>query len=421
MKKLVSLLLILTLALTLGGVASAEKKWEGHTIVFASWGDGAEKAATEKVIAAFEEATGCKVNYINISSDYDTKVTAMVAAGETIDCAQLESGSIAYPMAAEGLLEPLDSYIEDSGINMDDYVAASCYYDDNGNLIAWSGCIELMCLFYSRDVFDEAGLPYPPSDPDEAWTWDEFVDVATKLTKDANGLTPADEGFDPEHIVRYGVNPDIWWPVWGSFIASNGGSMVDSEGNFTMNQPEAVEALQALIDLKLVDHVAPSVTASQSLPASDVALLTGTYGMVIGGHGDTTMIPLVSKATVNGVPVSQFASKKKLEEAVANTMVGGATLTKLIGTSAWYAPGAAASMMVEAILHDQKKLVPCCCYLDGEYGQKDICIGVPAIIGRKGIEKIVKIDLSKEEAEKFAASADAVRKTNNVLHEIKAI
>ena len=144
-------------------------------------------------------------------------------------------------------------------------------------------------------------------------------------------------------------------------------------------------------------------------------------GMVIGGHGDTTMIPLVSKATVNGVPVSQFASKKKLEEAVANTMVGGATLTKLIGTSAWYAPGAGAAMMVEAILNDQKKMVPCCCYLDGEYGQKDICIGVPAIIGRKGIEKIVKIDLTKEEAEKFAASAEAVRKTNNILHEIKAL
>ena len=144
-------------------------------------------------------------------------------------------------------------------------------------------------------------------------------------------------------------------------------------------------------------------------------------GMVIGGHGDTTMIPLVSKATVNGVPVSQFASKKKLQEAVQNTMVGGATLTKLIGTSAWYAPGAAAAMMVEAILNDQKKLIPCSCYLEGEYGQEDICIGVPAIIGRKGIEKIVKIELTKEEAEKFAASADAVRKTNNVLHEIKAL
>jgi malate dehydrogenase len=144
-------------------------------------------------------------------------------------------------------------------------------------------------------------------------------------------------------------------------------------------------------------------------------------GMVIGGHGDTTMIPLLSKATVNGVPVTQFASKKKLQEAVAATMVGGATLTKLIGTSAWYAPGAAASMMVEAILNDQKKLIPCSCYLEGEYGQNDICIGVPAIIGRKGIEKIVEIELTKKEESKFAESAAAVRKTNNILHEIKAL
>ena len=131
------------------------------------------------------------------------------------------------------------------------------------------------------------------------------------------------------------------------------------------------------------------------------ANINNVDGMVIGGHGDTTMIPLLSKASVNGVPVTQFASKKKLEEAVASTMVGGATLTKLIGTSAWYAPGAAASMMVESILHDQKKIVPCCCYLEGEYGQNDICIGVPAVIGRKGIEKIVKLDLTKEEAAKF--------------------
>ena len=136
------------------------------------------------------------------------------------------------------------------------------------------------------------------------------------------------------------------------------------------------------------------------------ANINNVDGMVIGGHG---------------VPVTQFASKKKLEEAVASTMVGGATLTKLIGTSAWYAPGAAASMMVESILHDQKKIVPCCCYLEGEYGQNDICIGVPAVIGRKGIEKIVKLDLTKEEAAKFEASAAAVRKTNQVLHEIKAL
>lgn len=145
-------------------------------------------------------------------------------------------------------------------------------------------------------------------------------------------------------------------------------------------------------------------------------------GMVIGGHGDTTMIPLVSKASVKGVPVTELCKDKAvLDKVVADTMVGGATLTKLIGTSAWYAPGAAAAMMVEAILNDQKKMIPCSCYLEGEYGQEDICIGVPAIIGRKGIEKIVKIDFTKEEAAKFAESAAAVRKTNEVLREIKAL
>ncbi|MCH5330945.1 MAG: malate dehydrogenase [Alistipes sp.] len=144
-------------------------------------------------------------------------------------------------------------------------------------------------------------------------------------------------------------------------------------------------------------------------------------GMVIGGHGDTTMIPLVSKATVKGVPVSQMLSKKKLAQVAADTMVGGATLTGLLGTSAWYAPGAAASSVVESILKDQKRIIPCSCYLEGEYGQEDIFIGVPAVIGRKGVEKIVNVELTKDEQEKFAASADAVRKVNNVLHEIGAI
>ena len=286
MKKLISLMLVLAMVLVCctGALADGGKKWEGHSIVFAGWGDGAEKTATEAAIAAFEDATGCKVTYINNNSDFDTKITAMVAANEQIDCAMLESGSIAYPMAKEGILIPLDDYMAASEISMDDYVASSYYYDDEGKIISWSGCIELMTLFYAREVFDEAGLPYPPSNPDEAWTWDEFVDVCIKLTKDANGLTPADEGFDPENIVRYGVNASVWWPVWGSFILSNGGQVVDENGEFAMNKPEAVEALQGFCDLKNVQHVAPTVTASESLPSSDVALLTGTYAMVIGGQ-----------------------------------------------------------------------------------------------------------------------------------------
>ncbi len=141
-------------------------------------------------------------------------------------------------------------------------------------------------------------------------------------------------------------------------------------------------------------------------------------GMVIGGHGDTTMVPLLSCATYKGMPVDHFASDEVLEKAAAETMVGGATLTGLLGTSAWYAPGAAAAYVVESILKDQKKVVPSCVMLDGEYGLKDICIGVPAVIGRKGAEKVLEVRMSEDEKEKFAASAAAVRKTNDVLKEL---
>lgn len=145
-------------------------------------------------------------------------------------------------------------------------------------------------------------------------------------------------------------------------------------------------------------------------------------GMVIGGHGDTTMIPLVSKATVKGVPVTELCSDKAvLDKVVADTMVGGATLTKLLGTSAWYAPGAAAAMVVESIVRDQKKIVPSCVYLEGEYGQNDICIGVPAMIGKNGVEKVIEIALTAEEKEAFEKSAAAVRKTNAILNEIGAL
>lgn len=144
-------------------------------------------------------------------------------------------------------------------------------------------------------------------------------------------------------------------------------------------------------------------------------------GMVIGGHGDTTMIPLARLATYKGIPVSTLLSAEKLDEVVKSTMVGGATLTKLLGTSAWYAPGAAGAFVVESIIRDQKKMIPSCVALDGEYGQSDICIGVPAIIGRNGVEKVVELELTAEEKALFEQSAAAVRKTNAVLKEINAL
>lgn len=145
-------------------------------------------------------------------------------------------------------------------------------------------------------------------------------------------------------------------------------------------------------------------------------------GMVIGGHGDTTMIPLVSKASVKGVPVTELCKDKAvLDKVVADTMVGGATLTKLLGTSAWYAPGAAAAMVVESIVCDQKKIVPSCVYLEGEYGQKDICIGVPTVIGKNGAEKVIEVALTADEKAAFEKSAEAVRATNAVLKEINVL
>ena len=146
-----------------------------------------------------------------------------------------------------------------------------------------------------------------------------------------------------------------------------------------------------------------------NVPASDL------QGYVIGGHGDTTMIPLTRLATYNGAPVSQTLNAETLKKVAADTMVGGATLTSMLGTSAWYAPGASVAALVDSILNDQKKLYTCCVALNGEYGQKDICLGVPVVIGRNGWEKIVDFNLNDEEKAAFAKSADAVRNMNNVL------
>jgi malate dehydrogenase len=137
--------------------------------------------------------------------------------------------------------------------------------------------------------------------------------------------------------------------------------------------------------------------------------------LVVGGHGDTTMIPLIRYATWNSAPVTDFLSAEQQQQIVNDTMVGGATLTKLIGTSAWYAPGAAGAALVESIVRDEKKLFTCCVSLEGEYGQSDICLGVPVTIGKNGWEKIIDLKLNAEEQAAFNKSADAVRSMNDVL------
>ena len=145
-------------------------------------------------------------------------------------------------------------------------------------------------------------------------------------------------------------------------------------------------------------------------PISDVD------GMVIGGHSDTGMVPLTRLATRNSIPVSELISAERLEQVKEDTKVGGATLTKLLGTSAWYAPGAAVSAMVQAIACDQKKIFPCSTFLNGEYGMNDICLGVPVVIGKNGIESIVEITLNEAEKANMVASAEGVKVVNDLLN-----
>ncbi|WKL48045.1 malate dehydrogenase [Flavobacterium pectinovorum] len=147
-------------------------------------------------------------------------------------------------------------------------------------------------------------------------------------------------------------------------------------------------------------------------PANDIS------AMVIGGHGDTTMIPLTRLASYNGIPVTEFLSEEVLQKVAGDTMVGGATLTGLLGTSAWYAPGASVAYLVDSILNDQKKMIACSVFVEGEYGQNDICIGVPCIIGKNGVEEILDINLNEQEKALFAKSADAVRGMNDALKSI---
>ena len=145
-------------------------------------------------------------------------------------------------------------------------------------------------------------------------------------------------------------------------------------------------------------------------PSNDI------HGMVIGGHGDTTMIPLTRLATYNGIPFENLLDQSTLDKVASDTMVGGKTLTGMLGTSAWYAPGAAVAYLVDSILHDQKRIIPCSVYLEGDYGQNDICIGVPVVVGKNGWEKIIDLNLNDSEKELFKKSAAAVRNMNDALN-----
>lgn len=142
------------------------------------------------------------------------------------------------------------------------------------------------------------------------------------------------------------------------------------------------------------------------------------HGMLLGGHGDT-MVPLPRYTSVNGIPITELLGKDEIDKIVERTKKGGGELVNLMGTSAWYAPGAAAAQLVEAIVDDQKKIVPLCARLTGEYGLKDVYIGVPVKLGKDGIEEIIEIDLDKDEKKLMQTSAESIKSVMKVLDDMK--
>jgi malate dehydrogenase len=221
-------------------------------------------------------------------------------------------------------------------------------------------------------------------------------------------------------------------------IGTNAGIVKSVTENVLKHSPEAI----LVVISNPMDTMTYLTVRTSSLPENRVIGMGGTLdsarfkyylsralnvpaselqGFVIGGHGDTTMIPLIRFATYNGVPVSELLSPEAADQVVADTMKGGATLTGLLGTSAWYAPGAACAALVESVLRDQKRVLPCCVSLNGEYGQSDIALGVPVVLGKNGWEKIIDYKLDAGEQAAFNKSADAVRSMNKVLSEMKVI
>lgn len=221
-------------------------------------------------------------------------------------------------------------------------------------------------------------------------------------------------------------------------IGTNAGIVKSVTENVLKHSPEAI----LVVISNPMDTMTYLTVKTSSLPANRVIGMGGTLdsarfkyylsralnvpaselqGFVIGGHGDTTMIPLIRFATYNGIPVSELLTKEVADQVVADTMKGGATLTALLGTSAWYAPGAACASLVESVLRDQKRVLPCCVSLTGEYGQSDIALGVPVVLGKNGWEKIIDYNLNDIEQIAFNKSADAVRGMNKVLSEMNVI
>lgn len=267
---------------------AATAKKEPIVLKMTAWGSPEEKAIYEGACKAYSEKTGglVTVDLQIIPSDYDTKLTTMIAGNEAPDVAMMESATITFPLAEQGKLVNLKTFTDnDADVNMNTLVPNITYWSDKNTMIGLAPGPEMFVLFYNKDLFTQAGIAFPPSKYEQAWSWEQFVDVAKKMTIDQNGKNASETSFDPKVIKQFGISGmNGWWASWGNFVYANGGDFVTKDGKFGLSQPEATDALQKIADLINVHHVAPSAVQSKSLPGTDQALLTKKVAMVIDGQ-----------------------------------------------------------------------------------------------------------------------------------------
>lgn len=284
------LILISTLLLLLSAGVWAQQCQNVADLTFTFWGSTFEKKAIEDAVKSFNDSHPCiKVTGQHTPSNaYSEKMSTMVAAGTPPDVAYL-SENLAFSWAEEGEILDLTPYFTDQPA--DESLLDSTYYrfDDDSKMMGTGLATGIELIYYNKALFDEAGVAYPPTTGDTALSWDEFVDLAKRLTKDRNGNDATSPDFNPENIDVYGFAFPQWWGGWLPFVLSNGGNITNEEGTeFTLNQPAAIEALQKLQDLIYVHHVSPTPAQSEALPAADIMMQSRKVAMSMDGMWKVT-------------------------------------------------------------------------------------------------------------------------------------
>ncbi|WP_241674847.1 ABC transporter substrate-binding protein [Paenibacillus luteus] len=262
---------------------TSEAPKETVKLKFMYWGSTDEKKAMEQMIKSFNEShPHIQVTGEHVPGDYNTKMNTLMAANELPDVAYLGDG-LTNKWGSEGKLLDFSQYY-DKYPELQNKLKASYLFTEPGKAVANFTALEIMVLYYNKDIFAEAGVSLPPSDPTQAWTWDEFVSVAKKLTKDNKGRNAEDPNFDAKNIDTYGFSFGTDRGTYGPLLESNGGGILDESGkSYALNEPESVEVFQKLQDLIYIHHVSPNLIQQQNMPDNHVRLQTRKVAMVLDG------------------------------------------------------------------------------------------------------------------------------------------